>query len=998
MSNEDDLRKYLKKASTELQSLRSRLSEVEGRASEPIAIVGVGCRYPGGVTSADELWDMTSRGSDVVSGFPTDRGWDLDNLYVPEVVTPGRTYTREGGFLADIAGFDAGFFGINPREATAMDPQQRLLLEVCWEALEHAGIDPRSLKGTPTGVYAGVSTADYGGRFIDHQPPGTEGYMAEANAVSVISGRVAYVLGLEGPAVSVDTACSSSLVALDAAIQAMRAGECSLALVGGVTVMSTPATFVGFSQLRGLAADGRCKAFADSGDGFGPAEGAGMLVIERLSEAQRLGHRVLAVVRGTAVNQDGASNGLTAPNGPSQRRVIQRALANAGLTGADVDVVEAHGTGTALGDPIEAQALMATYGQDRPADRPLLIGSVKSNIGHTQAAAGVAGVIKMVQAMRHGVLPATLHVDPPSSKIDWSEGAVELLREQRSWPETARPRRAAVSSFGISGTNAHVILEEAPKVEPTPTVAEPSATPALIPWLLSARNPEALVGQAHRLRGFLDQRPDLDAVSVAEALNRRTDFEHRAVLFGADRTELTDRLDTLVADEPGGGVPVDRVRPEGRIVFVFPGQGSQLLGMGRGLYEAYPVFAAAFDEAADHCDAMLPRPLREVIWGDDADQVNNTLYAQPGLFVVEVALAALLRSFGIHPDLVLGHSVGEVAAAYVAEALTLPDAARLVTARARLMAALPTGGAMVSVAASAAEVTPLLTDGISLAAVNGPNSVVVSGVEAEALAVAEALTALGHKTTRLPVSHAFHSVLMDPMLAEFATVAATVPAATPKIPIVSNLDARITVEGYAAGDYWVRHVRETVRFADSLDAVRAEDPAARFVEVGPGSALTALVRQTDPATAASPASLGAPPVSATAVLRRGREEPRSYLEALAALHVSGAPVDWTVLLGARPRPGFDLPTYAFTRTRYWLESTSAGDADAKSLGLRSCAHPLLPAMLEQSVSGGVVFTGRLALGTHSWLKDHVVGGAVLVPGAALVECALFAGDQVGYGV
>nr|WP_063747191.1 type I polyketide synthase [Saccharothrix sp. NRRL B-16314] len=977
MSNENDLRAYLKKAAGELKDLRTRLADVEGRATEPIAIVGMGCRYPGGVTSPDDLWDVVTRNLDVVSGLPGDRGWN-PNLYDPEVGAEGRSYVREGGFIDDVAGFDAAFFGINPREAAAMDPQQRLLLEVSWEALERSGVDPRSLAGAEAGVYFGVSGADYGSRLLERAPAGYEGYLGEGNATSVASGRVAYVLGLEGPAVSVDTACSSSLVAIHLAVQALRNGECALALAGGATVMASPATFVEFSQLRGLAPDGRCKPFSDRADGFGPAEGVGVVVLERLSDARRLGHRVLAVVRGSAINQDGASNGLTAPSGPAQRRVIRQALANAGLTAGEVDVVEAHGTGTPLGDPIEAQALLATYGQGR--DTPLWLGSVKSNLAHTQAAAGVAGVIKMVQAMRHGVLPATLHADTPSAHVDWSSGAIELVHENREWPEDGHPRRAGVSSFGISGTNSHVILEQAPEA---PAVTSPREVEGgSVPWVLSARTPQALTAQAVRLRDFLAERPEIGAEDVAAGLLTRTAFEHRAVVLGSDRTELMRRLGSLAEGEPGVGVRTGQSSPGGT-VFVFPGQGAQTWGMGRALHAAFPVFADAFDQVVAAVDAELDASLREVMWGADTGLVDQTAYTQPALFAIEVALFRLLESFGVRPDYVTGHSIGEITAAHVAGVLSLPDAAALVVARGRLMQALPPGGAMVAVEATEAEVLPLLDARVGIAAVNGPSAVVVSGELDAVTVVGDHFTGLGRRVKQLTVSHAFHSPLVEPMLEEFRAVVAKLAIAPAELPIVSNLDGAPAGEDYGVGDYWVRHVREAVRFGDSVSTLVAAEPGVRFVEVGPGAGLTAMVEQTGAAA------------SAVALLRGGKDEVPSLFDGLAALHVSGAPVDWSAQAGTRPFT--ELPTYAFEHKRYWLNPESAG-ADVAGLGVTPVEHPLLGAVVEQPSSGGLVFTGRIGLDSHAWLADHAVGGVVLVPGAALVELASFVGDRAGRAV
>jgi polyketide synthase 1/15 len=967
------------------------------KVDEPVAVVGMGCRFPGGVVCPQALWEVVAEGRDVVSEFPTDRGWDVEGLFDPDPDAVGKTYTRWGGFVGDVAGFDAGFFGIAPGEALAMDPQQRLMLEVSWEALEHAGIDPMSLRGSATGVFTGIFAQSYGSGGTE----GLEGYGLTGSASSVASGRVAYVLGLEGPAVSVDTACSSSLVALHWAVQSLRSRECDLALAGGVTVMTSPAIFVGFSRQRGLAADGRCKAFAGAADGTGWGEGAGVVVLERLSDARRLGHSVLAVVRGSAVNQDGASNGLTAPNGPAQQRVIRAALASAGLTAADVDVVEGHGTATTLGDPIEAQALLATYGQDRPPGRPLWLGSIKSNMGHTQAAAGVAGVIKMIQAMRHGVMPATLHVDVPSPRVDWASGAVSVLTEARVWPADGHLRRAGVSSFGISGTNAHVILEQAP-VEVTKIARgagefgrESGAGASLglglsvLPWVVSGRSAEALTAQARRLLAHVQADQRLDLMDVGWSLARRSMFEHRAVVVGADRQALMAGLTGVASGEPGTGVAMGRTRSVGKTVIVFTGQGSQRIGMGQELYRQLPLFGETFDAVADELDQHLRLPLRQVVWGADAGLLDSTEFAQPALFAVEVALFAVLRRWGVSPDFVMGHSVGELSAAYVAGALTLADAAMLVAARGRLMQALPAGGAMIAVGVREHEVVPLLGEGVGIAAVNAPESVVISGAESAVSAIAQRLAAQGRRVHRLAVSHAFHSPLMEPMLEEFGRVAARIEPREPQIAVVSNVTAEFAGHDcdFGSAQYWVNHIRRPVRFADSVRHLQTHG-ATHFLEAGPGSGLTASIEE----------SLSSAEAVVVSVLGKDRPEVASLMGAAGHLCTTGMPVDWPAVFAGSGGRRVEIPTYAFQRRRFWSTPASTGPADAAGLGLGGAGHALLGAVVERPDSGGVVLTGRLSLATQPWLVDHVVGGVVLFPGAGFVELVIRAGDEVGCAV
>ncbi|MFD9004240.1 type I polyketide synthase [Streptomyces sp. NPDC059582] len=991
---------YLKRTSIELIETRRRLKELTDAASEPIAVVGIACRFPGGAVSPEALWDLVAAGADVVSDFPQDRNWDLESLYDPDPDRPGTCSTRSGGFLDDAGDFDADFFGINPREALAADPQQRLLLETSWESLERAGIDPQTLRGSDTGVFAGLAYFGYGNHFVT--PETISGYAQTGSLLSVASGRVAYALGLEGPAVSTDTACSSSLVAVHQAVQSLRQGECGLALAGGVTVVATPQVFREMSRQRGLAADGRCKAFADAADGTGFSEGVGVLVLERLSDARRNGRRIWAVIRGSAINQDGASNGLTAPNGPAQQRVIRAALANAHVQASEVDLVEAHGTGTTLGDPIEAQALLATYGQGRDPGSPLWLGSLKSNIGHTQAAAGVGGIIKTIMAIRHGLMPRTLHVDRPSTHVDWTAGAVELLTEAKPWPSApGRPRRAGVSSFGASGTNAHLILEQAPDDETAPedgTPPDDETAPATaaqlpggwVPWTVSARSEQALRAQAAKLREAAAADPGLDLAAAGWSLAcGRTRFEHRAVVLGRDRDELLGGLASLSEDTESAAVVRGTTGELGGCVFMFPGQGSPWAGVAGRLYDTFPAFAHSLDEICAHFDTHLPFALKPLLLADDPAGRERTDIAQPALFTLQVSLYRLLARYGPRPTHLIGHSVGEIAAAHVSGVLGLDAATRLVAARGRIMQTVRERGAMLAVRASEADVSALLTpqDRIGIAAVNGPQSVVVSGLRETVHALREQLVADGRSAKLLAVDHAFHSPLMDPVLDEFAAALGEPPAGEMTIPIISTrLGREATLQELTSAAHWVRHVREPVRFYDAVECARRQG-AGVFLEVGPGSTLASITQEAF-------AGEGVHDAVVLSASRRDREGAQALLGALAHLHVRGQFVDWEALFGTRER--VDLPTYAFQRQRYWLDFLAAmQSADLSGAGLSAPRHPLLGAVVEHPGTDEVMFSGLWSLRSHDWLADHAVFGAAVVPATAYLDLALSVGEHVG---
>ncbi|MFJ1799973.1 type I polyketide synthase [Streptomyces sp. NPDC088180] len=1021
MANEEKLVDYLKWVTADLQKTRQRLAELEAGAAETetIAIVGMACRFPGGVGSPDDLWRLVADGRDAISGWPTDRGWDIEGLYDPEPGKPGRSYSREGGFLDGATLFDAEFFGISPREALSMDPQQRVLLETAWETFEQAGIDPHTLRGTRTGVFVGVVEESYLGL---HAPQELEGYLMTSKLSSVASGRIAYTFGLEGPAVSLDTACSSSLVALHLAVQSVRSGESTLALAGGATVNGDPGGFVDFSRQRGLAPDGRCKSFSASADGTAWAEGVGLLLVERLSDARRNGHHVLAVIRGSAVNQDGASNGLTAPNGPAQERVIQQALTNAGLTTTDIDAVEAHGTGTPLGDPIEANALLATYGRNRTDGHPLYLGSLKSNIGHAVAAAGVGGVIKMVQAMRHATLPKTLHVQDPTPHADWDSGHIELLTHARDWPAHDRPRRAAVSSFGISGTNAHVVLEEAPSdtresgngSHPAPA-AEPHTGSGEgsghahegkpLVWLLSAKSSPGLAAQAQRLLEHVRENPDTPPADIAlSLLTGRATLDRRAAVIGTTRDELLTGLGALARDERAPGVLRSDGSPRGKTAFLFTGQGSQRPGMGRELYENQPVFARALDEALAQLDPHLERPLTQVLFASadspDAALLHRTAYTQPALFAVGTALYRLAEHHGVTPDYLLGHSVGEITAAHVAGVLDLRDASLLVARRARLMQSAPAHGAMAALRVGEEEALALLAEyppsAVAIAAVNGPEATVVSGDAAVVEAIVTRLHAQGQSAKLLPVSHAFHSPHMDQVLDDFRAVARGLTYHPPRIPVISNLTGRpATAEQLASPDYWADHIRRTVRFREGIDYLDGHG-VTDYVEAGPDSSLTTLTQLCLPDR----------PPAALPLLHPDRPEATTFATVLAQLRLRGSTVDLAALLPPATRT--PLPTYAFQHHRYWL-TAGRPTSDLTHWGLHPTNHPLLGNALplphtpnttdntDTTGSTGTTgstetlhFTNHINPTDHPWITHHTA-----LPPSTLIETALRAADELG---
>jgi acyl transferase domain-containing protein/acyl carrier protein len=985
--SDEQIAQALRTSLKEAERLRTQNRQLLGKRSEPIAIVGTACRYPGDVVSSAGLWELVSSGRDAISEFPEDRGWGVERLYDPDPEQLGKSYTRQGGFLRAAGHFDPAFFGIGPREALAMDPQQRLLLEGAWEALEDAGIDPASLRGSATGVFVGEMQPDYG---MDSSAMlyGLEALFSTGVSMSVASGRISYTLGLEGPAVTIDTACSSSLVAMHLAAQALRSGECELALAGGVTVLSTPAAFVGMSRQRALAADGRCKSFAGAADGTAWGEGAGMLLLERLSDARANNRRILAVIRGSATNQDGASNGLTAPNGPSQERVIRQALANAGLKPGEVDAVEAHGTGTTLGDPIEAQALLATYGQERD-NGPLQLGSLKSNIGHTVAAAGVGGVIKMVMALREEALPKTLHVDEPTPHVDWEAGEIELLTEQREWKRGDRPRRAGVSSFSISGTNAHLILEEAP--ESSAPDREDSKRPPVIPWALSAKTPQALAAYAGRLAAHAEA-TDPDPIDVAHTLlASRASLPHRAVVVGKDQEELLAGLDALAAGKPHQGLALAKATTRAKIAFVFPGQGSQWAGMAAELLRS----SAAFNASIERCEAALAPhvewSLSETLRSEDESWLERVEVVQPALFAVMVSLAQLWESHGVTPSAVVGHSQGEIAAAVIAGALSLQDGAKLTALRAKALVGLMGKGEMASLALSAKETEARIApygERVSIAAHNGPASTVVSGQPEALEELVASCEAEGTRARLVAVGYASHCAQIEAIQDELEAAIAGIEPQAAQVPIYSTLTAEPIEASELTASYWYRNLREPVRFEQTTQRLLA-DGHTTLIEISSHPVLAMALQET---VEASEDSAG---VAVLHTLRREEGGLRRFLSSLAEAHVNGAKLDFDPLLKDSAPQLTELPTYPFQRQRYWLEA-GAGQSDPSAHGQSATEHPLLGASISL-VGEGYLFTGLISLKSHPWLADHAVAGNPILPGTAFAELALRAGAEVGAG-
>ncbi|MBV8587317.1 MAG: acyltransferase domain-containing protein, partial [Verrucomicrobia bacterium] len=972
--------------------LNSRLERFEQRTPEPIAVVGVGCRFPGGANDPDSFWRLLIEGRDAIVEVPPDR-WDINALYDPNPDASGKMNTRWGGFLDAIDQFDPEFFGISPREAVGMDPQQRVLLEVTWEALENAGLCPDRLAGSQTGVFVGVCNTDYFLKQFETGRDSVDAYVATGNAHSVASGRISYLFGLHGPSLSVDTGCSASLVAVHLACQSLRAGECRVALTGGVNLILMPDTTIVLSKAHMMSPNGRCKAFDASGDGFVRSEGCGMIVLKRLADARADGDQILAVIRGSASNQDGRSNGLTAPNGPSQVAVIREALANGDLQPGDIDYIEAHGTGTSLGDPIEAHALAEVFGPGRSSDCPLRIGSVKTNFGHAESAAGIAGLIKAILAIGHEKIPPSLHLQKLNPHIDWSALPISVPTTATSWTRRRGQRVAGVSSFGFSGTNAHVVVSDyfADEVlTESPAQNAPAVDSKPLPELLvlSARSESALLELAEKYQQLFSQGPDLNLVDVCcTAATGRSHFEHRLAVLARNLPEARERLTGFRSGRKDGRILSGR-SPKSLtpgVVFMFTGQGSQYPGMGRRLFETQPAFRRELEKCAEILNSQLEIPLLEALFADrDSDNyIDQTQFTQPALFALEYALAAMWRSWGVEPVAVLGHSVGEYVAACVAGMFSLEDGLRLIAERGRLMGSLPGGGAMAAIFAAEPRVSnaiQTLGNQVAIACVNGPANVVVSGRYDAVDQLLAKLKNEGVRSRSLVVSHAFHSELMDPILDSFQRVAATVKFSEPLLPIVSNVTGKVAAPGVmSVPEYWRRQIRHPVRFADSISTLR-ETGHIVFLEIGPHPVLTGMARATAPEAGVVWASS----------LNQKQEDWESVLQAVSTLYVRGIDLDWNRLLTASTGKRVSLPTYPFQRNRFWLREGSA-DAPRQNRNSGYCNatdHPLLGGRLDSPAITGTVFELDLGAARPAFLDDHRIFGRVMMPSPVYIEMAL----------
>ncbi|MEM9805181.1 MAG: type I polyketide synthase, partial [Cyanobacteria bacterium P01_D01_bin.56] len=934
-AEKQDYRTLMSKALLELKDMRTKLGAVEAARTEPIAVVGMSCRFPGGSDHPDAFWTLLQQGQDGITEVPRDR-WDIDSFYDPDPDTPGKIASRYGGFIEQPQLFDAEFFSIAPREASSLDPQQRLLLEVSWEALEHAGIVPESLDGSPTGVFVGICSNDYSQQLLNQDITQIDAYLATGNCHSVAAGRLSYALGLKGPSLAIDTACSSSLVAVHVAIQHLRAGECNLALVGGVNCLLSPEFSVNFSRAHMLAADGHCKTFDASADGYVRSEGCGVVCLKRLSDAEAAGDRILAVIRGSAINQDGASTGLTVPNGPAQQAVIRQALEQAGLTPHQVSYVEAHGTGTKLGDPIEIGALAAVFGPGRALEHPLIVGSLKTNIGHLEGAAGLAGLVKVVLALQHGEIPSHLHFNQPNPIIPWDQMPLLIPTETIPWPEIDARRIAGLSSFGFSGTNAHVVVEGPPEYlnsvetdEVQPVVERP-----LHLLTLSAKTPTALEVLAHRYSQHWTQFPDIDIADLCFSANTgRSHFNHRLSLVAESTQQLQKHLLACSLGKNPEGCHQAHVagsEPPG-LAFLFTGQGSQFVGMGRELYETQPRFRQALERCDQILQEYLDRSLLSILYpttSEDEQLLDQTAYTQPALFAVEYALAQLWKSWGIQPNILLGHSIGEYVAAQLAGVFSLEDGLKLIAARGRLMQALPQDGAMVVIASDEGHVRQLLQSygagSIAIAAINGPNNVVISGRNESIAQIIAQCQDVGIKTKTLQVSHAFHSPLMSPMLAEFRQVASEVTFASPNKTLISTLSGKVVSTEIANPDYWVNHVVQPVRFAAAINVLTQKDCKA-FIEIGPQPILLGMGQNCLPESIVNQ-TLWLPSV------RVGQTDWSVMLKSLGQLYVAGFSVNWASFERDYPeRCKVSLPTYPFQRQRYWVETSGVSALPEQSV-------------------------------------------------------------------